>query len=76
MKIKEISIRGYRGITEMTLNPERINVFIGECGSGKSSVLEALRFALGGKAEKAISVQLTMKRMRLQLQLFLKTVLL
>lgn len=53
MKIKEISIRGYRGITEMTLNPERINVFIGECGSGKSSVLEALRFALGGKAEKS-----------------------
>lgn len=53
MKIKEISIKDYKGIGDVTINPERINMLTGECGSGKSSVLDAIRFALGGKADRS-----------------------
>ena len=76
MKIKEISIRGYRGITEMTLNPERINVLSENAEAVSLQFWRHLDLRWVEKLKKAISVQLTMNRMRLQLQLFLKTVLL
>ncbi len=43
MKIKELSIRNFRGIKHLHLVPdENINIIIGENGAGKSTVLESV----------------------------------
>ena len=52
MKIKEILIKNFNGIAERTIHPEKITAFLGPCGTGKSSTLDAIRFALTGKAEQ------------------------
>ncbi|MHA1439757.1 MAG: ATP-dependent nuclease [Promethearchaeota archaeon] len=44
MKIKEISIKNYRGIKELNLKFENLTVLIGKNGVGKSSILHALNF--------------------------------
>lgn len=36
------------------LDAEKLNAIIGKCGSGKSSLLDAIRFALTGKAGKEV----------------------
>lgn len=46
--IREIQIGNYKSIRKLKLNPGRITVFIGENGSGKSNILEAI--ALGSAA--------------------------
>ena len=40
--LKSIQIQNFKSIMDLTLNPSRVNVFIGENGSGKSNILEAL----------------------------------
>ena len=40
--IETIRIANYKSIREMSLNPKRINLFIGENGAGKSNILESL----------------------------------
>ena len=52
MRIKEILIKNFNGIAERTIHPEKITAFLGPCGTGKSSTLDAIRFALTGKAEQ------------------------
>ena len=47
--ITTISIRNFKGIEDLQLN-----AIIGKCGSGKSSLLDAIRFALTGKAGKEV----------------------
>ena len=44
MKIKEISIKNFRGIEDLTLQLNDFTVLIGKNGVGKSSVLHALNF--------------------------------
>jgi len=44
MKIKEISIKNFRGIEDLTLKLTNFTVLIGKNGVGKSSVLHALDF--------------------------------
>ncbi|KKM00033.1 hypothetical protein LCGC14_1808460, partial [marine sediment metagenome] len=44
MKIKEISIKHFRGIEDLTLKLNDFTVLIGKNGVGKSSVLHALNF--------------------------------
>ena len=44
MKIKEISIKNFRGIEELTLQLNDFTVLIGKNGVGKSSILHALNF--------------------------------
>ena len=44
MKIKEISIKNFRGIEDLTLKLNDFTVLIGKNGVGKSSVLHALNF--------------------------------
>ena len=48
--ITTISIRNFKGIEDLQLNAKKLNAIIGKCGSGKSSLLDAIRFALTGKA--------------------------
>jgi len=40
--IKNVSIRNYKSIKELSIPTKRVNVFIGENNSGKSNLLEAL----------------------------------
>ena len=44
MKIRRLGVRNYRGIREMSLDFDDLGVFIGENASGKSTILDALRF--------------------------------
>ena len=44
MKIKEISIKNFRGIEDLTLKLNDFTVLIGKNGVGKSSILHALNF--------------------------------
>ena len=48
MRIEKATIRNFKGINELTLTlNEQLNVFIGDNGSGKTAVLEALLTAAG-----------------------------
>lgn len=52
--ISQIQIQNYKSITHQTLDLGRVNVFIGENGSGKSNILEAIALAAaaaGGKLD-------------------------
>lgn len=44
MKIRRLRVRNYRGIREMSLDFDDLGVFIGGNASGKSTILDALRF--------------------------------
>jgi predicted ATP-binding protein involved in virulence len=47
MKIKRLNIRNYRGIDEATFDlSDRLNVFVGTNGSGKTSVLDSIVISL------------------------------
>lgn len=47
MRLSSVAIEKFRGISSLTINLERdITVLIGENNSGKSTILEALRFGL------------------------------
>ena len=52
--ITTMSIRNFKGIEDLQLNAKKLNAIIGKCGSGKSSLLDAIRFALTGKAGKEV----------------------
>ena len=52
--ITTISIRNFKGIEDLQLNAKKLNAIRGKCGSGKSSLLDAIRFALTGKAGKEV----------------------
>jgi predicted ATPase len=52
--IRDFTIRNYKSILDHTIELGRINVFIGENGSGKTNILEAMAMAseaLGGKLD-------------------------
>ncbi|MDU0353358.1 DNA replication/repair protein RecF [Paraglaciecola aquimarina] len=45
MKLDKVQIRSFRNIKELSLVPNRkLNLFIGDNGSGKSSILEAIHY--------------------------------
>jgi len=50
--ISEIQIQNFKSIQDLTLRPGRVTVLIGENGSGKSNVLEAIAFAACAAADK------------------------
>ena len=47
MKINSVLISNYKGLNLSFALSDGINVITGENGSGKSNILEAIRFALG-----------------------------
>lgn len=49
MKISSITIKNFKGIEEGIFTPDKLNVFVGKNGTGKSSYIAAIAFALTGK---------------------------
>ncbi len=52
MKIRQISIKNFRSIKDMTINLDDYSVFVGENGAGKSNVLKALNFFFQEKTDE------------------------
>lgn len=52
MTVKSIHIKNFKSIVDLSLDLGDINVFIGENGSGKSNILEALAFGSAAAADK------------------------
>jgi predicted ATPase len=50
--ISEIRIQNFKSVQDLTLKLGRVTVLIGENGSGKSNILEAIAFAAGAAANK------------------------
>ncbi|HIJ85371.1 MAG TPA: AAA family ATPase, partial [Magnetococcales bacterium] len=46
MKLRRLQIENFRGITKLDMSLKDTTVLIGENNTGKTAVLEALRFAL------------------------------
>lgn len=64
--IKQIKIKNFAIVKELTLNfNSGFNVFIGETGSGKSIIFNALSFVLGGKSNKN-QIRTNEKEMRVE----------
>lgn len=62
--IEQVNIKNFKSIYDVTFSPSRINVFIGENGSGKSNLLEALVFASASDANKLDNEFLTSRGLR------------
>ena len=52
MSAKRIHIKNFKSVVDLSLELAPVNVFIGENGSGKSNILEALAFAAAAAANK------------------------
>jgi hypothetical protein len=50
--LSEIRIQNFKSIHDLTLKPGRVTVLIGENGSGKSNILEAITFAAAGIVDR------------------------
>jgi energy-coupling factor transporter ATP-binding protein EcfA2 len=50
--VNRVHIKNFKSIVDLSLDLAPINVFIGENGSGKSNILEALAFAAAADANK------------------------
>lgn len=50
MQIEKLTMNNFRGIEHAEFIPEKVNLFIGKNGVGKTSHLEAMRFGLTGEA--------------------------
>lgn len=50
--ISDIQIENFKSIAKLSLKPGSVTVLIGENGSGKSNVLEAIAFAAAAFANK------------------------
>jgi predicted ATPase len=50
--IKEVSIKNFKSVQDLTLPLSRFNVLIGSNGSGKSNILEAIAFGAAASADK------------------------
>lgn len=46
---KEISIKNYRALDDVSFQPKPVNVFVGPNNSGKSSILEAIALLISGR---------------------------
>lgn len=68
MQIKKFHVENFKGIKNMETNPGNLNVLIGDNGSGKSSFLKALRYALGGNSTDLL-IRSGSKKMTMELEL-------
>ena len=65
MEIKEISIRNFKALYDVTIEPGKVNVFIGANGSGKSTVLEAIGILSAAMTDRVNNNSLQRKGVRL-----------
>jgi AAA15 family ATPase/GTPase len=45
MRIKQLTLKNFRSITDLNIEPSAINIIVGKNNSGKSSLVEAISFA-------------------------------
>ena len=50
MQIKHIQSENFKGNTNVSITPEKVNILVGQNGAGETSLLEAIRFAITGKS--------------------------
>lgn len=62
--IESIGIKNYKSIVDLQFDVGRVNVFIGENGSGKSNILEAIALASAAEAGKLDNEFLTSRGIR------------
>ena len=65
MDIKEISVRNFKSLYDVSFEPGKINVLIGANGSGKSSVLEAIGILSAAMTDRVNNNSLQRKGVRL-----------
>lgn len=65
MKIKEIKIKNFKSLYDVSFSPGNINVLIGANGSGKSSVLEAIGVLSAAMTDRVNNNSLQRKGVRL-----------
>lgn len=73
MDIKEIAIKNFKSLYDVSFEPGKINVFIGANGSGKSSVLEAIGILSAAMTDRVNNNSLQRKGVRLSTPLFYKS---
>lgn len=62
MSLKQLSLSQFRNIETLAIEPsEHINVFLGDNGSGKSSILEAIYFLSHGKSFRTNNTKLLIR---------------
>lgn len=47
MTIREINVKNFKSLYDVSFQPGKVNVFIGANGSGKSTILEAIGILSG-----------------------------
>lgn len=52
MEITRLTAGNVHGLTNISINPEKLNFITGPSGSGKSSIMEAIRYAISGKTSE------------------------
>jgi putative ATP-dependent endonuclease of OLD family len=50
MKLTKLTIKNFRGFEEETIDFDDITVFVGENNTGKTTILDAIRFVIGSKS--------------------------
>lgn len=73
MKIKEISIRNFKSLYDVSFEPGKVNVLIGANGSGKSSVLEAIGVLSAAMTDRVNINSLQRKGVRLSASMLYKS---
>lgn len=71
--IKKIHIENFKSIYDLTIKVDRINVFIGENGSGKSNFLESLVFASASDSNKLDNEFLISRGLRVTKNIFMRS---
>jgi predicted ATPase len=74
MKLKKISIDGFKALRETMIEPGIVNVLIGENGSGKTSMLEAIGLLSAAINERVDESSLSIRGVRLAKLLKIGTV--
>lgn len=62
--VKSVEVKNFKSIADLKLELGRVNVFIGENGSGKSNILEAVAFGAAASANKLDKEFLASRGMR------------
>lgn len=62
--VKSVEVKNFKSISDLKIELGRVNVFIGENGSGKSNILEAVAFGAAASANKLDKEFLASRGMR------------
>lgn len=65
MNLRKISIRNFKCLYDTSVEPGKVNVFIGANGSGKSTILEAIGLLSAAMTDRVDSASLQRKGIRL-----------